>query len=64
MDGWVGGWVDLGLKLTQPPIGVGAWAELGNSFHQLSDKSVYCVSNEEQPCRIQFTLLESIHDLW
>ena len=25
MGGWVGGWLDLGLKLTQPPIGVGAW---------------------------------------
>ena len=29
--GWVGGWLDyLIIKPAQPPIGVGAWAELGN----------------------------------
>ena len=28
MGGWMDGWVELRLKLTQPPIGVGA--ELGN----------------------------------
>ena len=31
MGGWVGGWVDLGLKLTQPPTGLSwAWVKLGN----------------------------------
>ena len=28
--GWVGGGGKLELMLTQPPAGVGAWAELGN----------------------------------
>ena len=30
LSGWVGGCIELGLKLTQPPIGVGA--ELGNNI--------------------------------
>ena len=57
VGGGVGGWGKLELMLTQPPAGVGAWAELGNSENEFKDQAEESKRIQNQIPQIPIILL-------